>query len=187
MKKVFLILVAATLAACGGSEETTATQALPFASLTPLVASAQPLFEMQRQIADLKATISVMDTQVAGMETELERLADAIDNFQAEGTRSVISTPTATLRPTPRATSTPSNVVTVVALRKLNLRTFTKRNDAGRPIMVIYEPRIQYQEGEIFQVLRQAIQADGGGNYFQVVGPEGAGLYVRQQDIDEVK
>lgn len=92
-------------------------------------------------------------------------------------------TPTPTNTPTLLATSIPFNAITVVALQKLNLRTFTKTNAVGNPIMVIYEPRVQYFEGETFQVFKQVIFTDGGDRYYLVIGPRGAGLYVRITDV----
>lgn len=186
MKKAFWILIFISLAACGGSSQATPTTAdLPYASLTPLVAAAQPALELQAEINDLKSNVNALETEVADLEAELAQLQSDIANYQAEGTR-MATTPTATIRPTSAATSTPSNLVTVVALGKLNLRTYTKTNNAGRPIMVIYEPRVQYQEGETFQVIKAAIQTDGGDLYYLVVGPRGAGLYVRVKDVEIV-
>ncbi len=187
MKKTTWLWMVMVLSAC--SLPTTATppptQALPFESLTPAVAAAEPMFEMQAELDDLKSNANIKETEIAGLEAEITRLADEIEALNAELTQMAI-TPTATIRPTSAATSTPSNVMTVVALQKLNLRFFKKSNNAGNPIMLIYEPRIQYQEGEIFQVLKPVVLADGGTRYYQVVGPRGAGLYVRTSDVTPV-
>ena len=185
MNKTTLLLIIMALSACSLPTTATPTQELPFESLTPAVASAEPLFEKQGEIDDLKSDINSKETEIAALETEIARLSDEIEAFHAEQTQMAI-TPTATIRPTSAATSTPSNVMTVVALQKLNLRHFKKTNNAGNPIMLIYEPRIQYQEGETFQVLKPVIFADGGGLYYQVVGPRGAGLYVRTSDVEPV-
>jgi hypothetical protein len=45
---------------------------------------------------------------------------------------------------------------------------------------------VQYQVGETFQVLKPIIVVDGGDRYYEVVGPRGAGLYVRQANVDPV-
>ncbi|MEK6222487.1 MAG: hypothetical protein N2D54_09610 [Chloroflexota bacterium] len=183
MKKAFWILIMITLAACNVPGQATPTTAdLPYASLTPLVAAAQPALELQAEIDGLNANLNGLETEIANLESQLAQKDAEIAGYQAEGTR-MVTTPTATIRPTSNATSTPTNLVTVVALGKLNLRTYTKTNNAGRPIMVIYEPRVQYQEGETFQVIKAAIQTDGGDLYYLVVGPRGAGLYVRVKDI----
>lgn len=186
MKKIILLFTALLLAACGGNASTTNTPGLPFMTLTPLIKSAEPLQELQAKIDGLNADINALSAEVARLQLEISKRDEEIAAYQAQATQSAI-TPTATIRPTSAATSTPSNVITVTATRRLNLRHYKKKNASGFPIMLIYEPRVQYQDGESFQVLKPAIRADGGDLYYQVVGPRGAGLYVRATDISVPK
>lgn len=184
MKKILLILFGIFLAACGGQPPT--DKALPFASLTPMIADAQPLFDLQSQVDGLNAEVNELETDIVNLESrvaQLEAQLAAYNNAQATD-EAVTPTPTVVIWPTSAATSTPSNVITVVANRKVNLRTYTKKNNAGFPIMEIYEPRVQYAQGESFQIIKAPIKADGGIPYYQVVGPRGAGLYVRGSDIN---
>ncbi|MEK6256335.1 MAG: coiled-coil domain-containing protein 22 [Chloroflexota bacterium] len=182
MNKYILIILGLMMAACGRITAATNTPALPFTALTPLVETAQPFLEMQAQIDGLIADVDGLEAEVARLEAEIAQRDVEIAAFQAEATQNAI-TPTATIRPTSAATSTPNNVMTVTAKDKLNLRYYKKSNASGYPIMLIYEPRVQYFTGDTFQVLKPVIRADGGDLYYQVVGPRGAGLFVRTTDV----
>lgn len=176
------IMLGIMLTACGRVASVTDTPGLPFDLLTPPVETAQPDQEMLLLIDSLNASLEMKETEIANLAAEIALRDQEIAAYQADATLNAI-TPTATLWPTSATTSTPSNVMTVVAKLKLNLRYYKKLNNVGKPIMLIYEPRVQYFEGDAFQVLKSAIQVDGGGRYYQVVGPRGAGLYVRSTDI----
>lgn len=186
MKKIYWIgLIVFVLSSCEMPIQASPTAQLPFASLTPLVATDLPIREKQDEIDNLNKDIDNLDKEVAALGTEIADLQTKIAQFQAQGTQFVLDL-TPTITPTRAVTSTPSNVMTVVALQKLNLRWFKNSNAAGRPIMLIFDPRVQYFTGDTFQVLKPIIQADGGDRYYEVVGPRGAGLFVRLSDVDIV-
>jgi outer membrane murein-binding lipoprotein Lpp len=180
MRKTVWMLAAVLISACSGTTETTGGSQLPYETLTPMVAAVEPLQEI---IEDLIGNVTDLEAEVARLEMEVAQLQQQLESFHAAETQAAI-TPTATATAVWVATSTPANVMTVEAVQKVNLRRIKSYNEAGKPIMVIQEPRIQYQVGETFQVIRQWIIVDGGGRYYEVVGPRGAGLYARATDVD---
>jgi hypothetical protein len=99
--------------------------------------------------------------------------------------------PTATVEPTTTCV-VPANIAEVVAARgtndaKTNLFHVLFNNKAGKPVMDIFEDangnRIQYEHGEHFFVLNEAVSGDGGTIWYVVVGPRGAGYFVRNIHI----
>lgn len=100
--------------------------------------------------------------------------------------------PTETLVPTSTCV-VPSNVAEVIAHRgedgaKTNLFHVLFNNKAGKPVMDIFEDdngnRIQYEWGDHFFVINEEILGDGGTIWFIVVGPRGAGYFVRNIHIE---
>ena len=89
-------------------------------------------------------------------------------------------TPTKPAPPTP---SIPGNVVSVVALHKMNVRRIKEYNKAGAPIMILLDPRIQFNQGETLLVYKAVVIADGGYRFYEIYGPRGAGYFVRAGDI----
>lgn len=184
MKKITWIFLMTLIAACSAaSAEPTITPSLPYDTLTPLAATADP---MRAQIDQLNAAVHSLETQLADQSNTLAQAQAELASLHAQGTEAALAL-TPTITPTYQYTPTPSNVMWVVANRKLNLRTIHSYNDAGRPIMVIIEPRVQYQEGEMFLVYIPIILADGGDRYYEVYGPRGAGLYVRTTDVNRAE
>ncbi|MDH5507752.1 MAG: membrane lipoprotein lipid attachment site-containing protein [Anaerolineae bacterium] len=189
MKRILVVFTAMLLlAGCGFPRTAANTPELPYASLTPFIATSQSNPVADAQIESLNAGLHSLETQVAALSTQLADKDQQLAGLQAEFTRvTILLTPTVTptyqIPPTPLITPTSEYVMAVVALRKLNLRKIDKYNQAGNPIMVIAEPRVQYFEGDIFYVRISPIMADGGSRYYEVVGPRGAGLYVRAEDF----
>jgi len=81
---------------------------------------------------------------------------------------------------------------------KLNCFTFKKKNDAGKPIFIIREPRIQLFRGERFQVSGERTESskdagdgiiigDGGIQMYFVADcppkPEAVGFYVKLSEV----
>ncbi|MDH3944408.1 MAG: hypothetical protein OEV06_09985 [Anaerolineae bacterium] len=188
MKKTFWLLLVITLVACVGTPpEPTATPELPFLTLTPLAATENPINDLRAEIDALNASLHALETQLAEQGTALADAQGEVSALHAQATQTTIAL-TPTITPTFQYTPTPSNLMWVVAQRdKVNLRRIHSYNDAGRPIMVIQEPRIQYLEGETFLVYIPIILADGGDRYYEVYGPRGAGLYVRSTDISKIE
>ncbi|MDH5606095.1 MAG: hypothetical protein OEY93_04345 [Anaerolineae bacterium] len=80
----------------------------------------------------------------------------------------------------------PFGVVYAQVLEKTNLRETNEKNKAGKPIMEIKEPRVQFQEGDIFYVYDNKIEADGADIYHEVYDPENkykGVLYARAKDL----
>jgi len=99
--------------------------------------------------------------------------------------------------PTPVVTGE-KRLTVIVNDDKLNCFTFKKKNDAGKPIFIIREPRIQLFRGERFQVSADRsesskdagdglVSGDGGMLFYFVVDcpskPEAVGFYVRQAEV----
>lgn len=182
MKNLLWLLMVVGISACDALYPTPSSAQLPYESLTPLVADAQPLLDLQAEIDGLNGNVGDLEAEVARLELEMSQLQQQLDSYQAVETQAAY-TPTVAPTAVWVATSVPYNVMTVTVVKKVNLRRIKNYNDAGKPIMVIQEPRIQYQVGETFQVLRPWIIADGGSKYYEVVGPRGAGLYARGTDL----
>lgn len=86
----------------------------------------------------------------------------------------------------------------VIRVPKANCRLFTKKDQAGKPIMQIREPRVQLFQGSQFNVSAThkagdkdpgdgTVVATGGINHYLVVdcpaNRDAEGLYVREPDI----
>ena len=82
----------------------------------------------------------------------------------------------------PTAT-TPANVIVVKVKAKANLREITGYTN-NKPVMEIYEPRIQFAPGEWIMVYKPAIVAKDGEELYQVYTPRGRGLYIRVSDTN---
>lgn len=186
MRKILWMLIAVGISACDALYPTPSSGQLPYETLTPMVADVQPLLELQATIDGLNGNVGNLEAEIARLELEMEQLDQQLASYYAAETQAAI-TPTATATAIWVATSTPSNVITVIAVQKVNLRRIKSYNNAGKAIMVIMEPRVQYQIGETLQVLKPIIIVDGGDRYYEVVGPRGAGLYVRQVNVEPVK
>ena len=90
------------------------------------------------------------------------------------------------------------NFPVVVSDDKLNCFNFKKRDDAGKPIFTIREPRVQLLRGERFLVSAERTESDkdpgdgtifGTGNIrmYYIVDcpskPEAVGMYVKQSEV----
>ena len=84
----------------------------------------------------------------------------------------------------PSPTKYPSNVA-VAEFREKSLVWVQKgTDDGGKPIMVIYEPRIKYQGGEEELVIPKVIIGTGGTHFFAIYDPDGkSSAYVREKDV----
>jgi hypothetical protein len=77
------------------------------------------------------------------------------------------------------AAPAPSAAVFRIGSSTANARHIKEYNGAGKPVMVIYEPRVQWKPGTTVEVDAVAITADGGGKYFR---HSNTALYVRAED-----
>jgi hypothetical protein len=188
MKKLIWILFTVLIVGCSAfSAAPTLTPALPYETLTPLAATADPYNNLRAEIDALQASVQSLEAQLAQNGTAIAQYQSEIDSLHLLGTQTALAL-TPTIAPTAQYTSTPSNIMSVVATRsKVNLRRIKNYNLAGYPIMVIQEPRVQYLEGEIFYVFIPIVRADGGDTFYQVYGPRGSGLYVRTIDVSKVE
>jgi hypothetical protein len=99
---------------------------------------------------------------------------------------------------TPPVVPTEKRLTVMVNDDKLNCFTFKKRNDAGRPIFIIREPRIQLFRGERFQVSAERTESskdvgdgiiigDGGLQMYFIADcppkPEAVGFYVKLSEV----
>jgi hypothetical protein len=96
--------------------------------------------------------------------------------------------PTATPQPSPTSTQSGDllyNQKYVVAISNAPVYTYDDENDAGFPIMTKVQPVQKFSSGEKFIVNIYPIRADGGRNYYLVIGPKLDGYYVRVEDVQD--
>lgn len=157
----------------------------------------------QATVAALQNTVNeLLDRpDLSGELADAEAALDAAYTEVAElsATEAATSTPVATATTRPTATAIPptptpkpcypSNLDEVVAIRdpRVNLFEVIGENGAGKFIMGIYEDdngnRVQYEIGVTFFVYEDGIVVDGGSTFYEVFGPLGKGLYVREVHI----
>jgi hypothetical protein len=123
--------------------------------------------ELDSRIEELQITLTAAAIQIATLEAE---------NQQNE-TQSNSASPTYYI---------PSNARTVIIISKTILRETTRNNKAGKPVMVIKEPRVVLRSGSRTWVYAAPITADGGTIYYEIYDPDGVVtrvFYIRQKDI----
>jgi hypothetical protein len=91
-----------------------------------------------------------------------------------------------------------NSIQVVVDEDKLNCMTFTKRDQAGKPIMDFPQPRVQLRRGDRLRVSTAhkvsdkdagdgIVLATGGIRFYFIVdctaNPEAVGLYIKQSDV----
>ena len=133
---------------------------------------------------------------------ELTQQAETINNLQAELDQIYpLLTPTITIEPpTPTGTSeitatpTPSatqsggllfNQKYVITTNSIPVYTYNKENDAGYPIMYKTEPLRKFDPGDKIIVNIYPVRADGGLNFYLVIGPEHGGYYILVNDVQD--
>lgn len=186
MKRATLILFL-LMTACASASQGTESAPQQVVALEDL----QSIVDLEGEVESANTRISGLETQVAELNAEIDQLGTQIAQMevgegQAAGeTATPGASPTPTQTPTATATTSdvPPGTMYVIAKEKLNLREISGYNGAGFPIMVIVEPRIQYDKGEWILVKTGTIKADGGELYYEVVAPRGAGYYVRTVDV----
>jgi len=144
----------------------------------------QQLQEAQTKLAEAEAKVAEQAAQIAALQedanqAEVEEQAPAADDSSP--------TPTITSSPTPSPTvySTPHYQKAVIAKGNAPLWYYKKENDAGKPIMIKTNPIIRYEKGDEFLVNRYVVFADGGNEFYEVIGPKGAGYYVLTNDVKD--
>ena len=164
------------------SESTPTSTAVP-----PTHTSAAPT-STPTQGLDVMATLVVIQ---AALDTASAKIA----TLEAKNNATSLPQPTSTTHYSPTSQipqssptpSTPSNVTTAVIISsKANLRYTKKNNDAGNPIMLIYEPRIKLDQGSYTWIYKEAIMSDGGIIYFEIHDPDGVVttvFYIRKVDV----
>ncbi|MEK6222374.1 MAG: hypothetical protein N2D54_09000 [Chloroflexota bacterium] len=176
MKRYFILAVG-ILAACNLSTPLNTPapieQASPTIQLAPTVTptptedlTAIELATAQAELVNANITITAQAEKIKSLRQDLKEAS---------------TTSTPSIAPT---SSLPASVVNAKAAQRTNLRRIKEYNNAGKPFMVIYEPRIQYQTGEIIQVYKGVIIGDGAHRFYEVYGPKGGGLFVRTEDVN---
>jgi len=140
------------------------------------------LDEVQQQLTEAQIQLTSQAGLVAALQAELQ---SAQLSLTPQPTNTPTITPTPTASATPTAIITPGDQKAVVAVRNAPLWTFKDKNDAGKPIMYKPEPVTRYEPGEEFVVKTGVISADGGGRFYLVVGPKGAGYYVSVDHVSD--
>ena len=123
--------------------------------------------ELDSRIEELQITLTAAAIQIATLEAEK----------QQNETQSNSAFPSYDI---------PSNARTVITITKTILRETTRNNKAGRPVMVIKEPRDVKQSGTRTWIYAAPITADGGTIYYKIYDPDGVVtrvFYIRQKDI----
>jgi hypothetical protein len=95
---------------------------------------------------------------------------------------------TATFTPSPTSTQSDGllyNQKYVVAISGTPVFTYEDENDAGYPIMTKVKPIKRFGAEEKFIVYIYTIRADGGGYFYEVIGPKLSGYYVRVEDVQD--
>jgi hypothetical protein len=132
-------------------------------------------------------------TQQASKINELQTVLDALYPLLTPSNTTEPPTPTNTPQSTatlsPSATPTISggllfNQKYVVAVGNIPIYTYTKENDAGYPIMKKVEPIQKFGDGQKIIVNLYPVRADGGLNFYLVIGPQHGGFYI---NVDNVK
>ena len=143
------------------------------------------LTQAANQIATLENQSSALKTQLSAASTQAAAIpavgsTSGSSSSGSSGSSSGGSTSGSSNQ------SVPSSIYTAVATSK-TLVYFTKRdNNAGYPIMEIYEPRVKFQPGTVVWVYPEVIRADGADYFYKSYDPDGQSsmdAYFRYQDI----
>lgn len=148
---------------------------------TPDLVLTSANLQLEEQMVELTAAaneIATLQSQSILLQTQLAQSATQAASSNNGGGNNNSS-------PAPNP-DIPSNILTVVTTQKA-LVFFSKRdNDAGYPIMEIYEPRVKFAPGTILWVYPSRVRADGGDYFYQSYDPDGQStldVYFRVQDI----
>ncbi len=131
---------------------------------------------------DLSDELAQAEAELAAAQTEVALLLDATSEVK------IITATTVPATSTPEFCY-PSDLDEVVVIRdpRLNLWASIGDNAKGRMIMDIFEDddgnRVQYSVGVTFFVYEEAIVTDGMNVFYEVFGPHGKGLFVKETHI----
>lgn len=158
---------------------------------------------VQTEVAAALETAAIQDTQaalVAAQTAQAQAIrqtetASAIEMQTQTALAAYTATSTGTSTPAVTETPTPTNTPAgsglpegqMVVVAKGNAPWWKKKgeNDVGKPIMVKTNPVQRYEDGQTFRVYDYIVAADGGGNFYQIAGPLGAGYFVLTGDVTE--
>lgn len=207
MKRYLILLALLVLAACSPPAPPEGSQPLPLPSeLTPQAAGpkttpvptlgAAPT-RTPAATAPVSAvstfTATPLDSRLATLYAQLEYAHMTLTAHAVSPVPNLGSTATAVVTPPKKATTPPesvpktaTNIIVVNVREKTNLRSEKSTNNAGKPIMKIHEPRIQFDAGEKLAVYDTVTFADGGEPYYEIYDSDGVVtvvLYVRARDV----
>lgn len=119
------------------------------------------LTQSAEEIATLRAQISSLETEVASANK---------DTSSGSSSNYVI----------------PSNVYTVVTVRKASIYVIHEYNSNNAPVMVPYEPRVYVEPGTEAWAYKSEVKADGGAVFYESYDPDGEAelkVYFYAKDI----
>lgn len=211
MKKQYLVFVMLSvflLSACQSSIPESAMETA--VSLVILTSSSEESIEDPVPQTDLGA-VATSDARIAEANAQLDNAnlklteqAAVNEALQAELDQAYIlltptitptpqDTPTPTITPSPTPIPTFTEVVMpwyhsyVEAIGDVPIYEYEDENDAGFPIMQKTSPIVKISDGKEFIVNTTKVRADGGENFYEIVGPKHKGYYVRIGDVKKIK
>ncbi|HKJ27790.1 MAG TPA: hypothetical protein VJ965_09145 [Anaerolineales bacterium] len=130
------------------------------------------LTQAANQIATLESQSDILKTQLAAASTQAASAGSSSSSSSSTSSSGNYNIP--------------SNVYTVTTTTKAVIYITKRDNDAGYPIMQIYEPRVKFPPGTLTWVYKEVIRADGADYFYQSYDPDGQSelkAYFRLQDI----
>jgi hypothetical protein len=211
MKKNYLVLILLTVFLLSACQSAIPESAMETAvSLVILTSSSEESIDDPEPQTDLgavatsNAKIEEANAQLENANLLLTEQATKNEALQAELNQAyILLTPTITSTPqdTPTPTITPSPTLKptfteevmpwyhsyVEAVGTIPIYEYEDENDAGFPIMQKTSPIVKISDGDEFIVNTTKVRADGGVNFYQIVGPKHKGYYVRIGDVKKIK
>jgi hypothetical protein len=142
------------------------------------------------QLRDAHLQLTDQAENILALQEELDQVYPLLTPSNTPPLPTATNTPlaTATFIPSPTSTQTDGllfNQKYVVAISGTPVFTYEDENDTGYPIMTKVKPVKRFESGEKFIVNIYPIRADGGGSFYEVIGPKLSGYFVRVEDVQD--
>jgi hypothetical protein len=182
------------MAACNENVSDSQVETAVFIALETSKASeieqATPEFQflgLEKEIEDLREQVedsSIIITEQAAQIAEYQTLLETLQAVPTE--LPYVPTPTRTpVFSLDEVEPTPIIYKQVVADGNAPLYYSEDENAKGYPVMIKTNPVIRFEDGDVIRVFIDVILADGGGEFYEVVGPAWAGYFIRVGDVDD--
>lgn len=153
--------------------------ALPTTTPIPVTPLEPILLTLEAQNVEMQRTLEALGNENQSLQADVDRL-----NVQLQAAQSqTVQNPTSSVID---GQAWPEGVTDVVFVERSHVWGVVGKNNLDRPIMEVYQPRIDFMAGQILQVYTKRIKVDGGGIFYEIFDPDGVVsvvLYLRDTDI----